>query len=99
MFLVGTGIILYLTYKRRYKKRLVPTTDFSTTETGSSLRHLTYQPLEYAAPPGEYHSVHGYSETGSASTGDFHPSTVASLHEEDHSMLPPQYEFDPRYLH
>ena len=102
LFLVATGVIVYLMYQRRQKRRLAPASDVSTANMRSTFHDTAYRPLLLAAPPGELHPVQGYhDEGGSIGTRDFHPEDLyaqfAPLHGEGHVTPLSRYEdADPR---
>lgn len=60
VFLLVVTVWVFLIYRRRHNRRLLPGPEYSTVDTGLSYGYATYRPLQYAAPPGEEHPVIGY---------------------------------------
>lgn len=69
---VAIAFIVYFMYKRRHRRHLVSTADFSSANMGS------YRPLQLAAPPGE--------EVGHAWARDFHPEDLYDPAASQHGM-------------
>jgi hypothetical protein len=95
LFLVSVAVGVYITLKRRRGRNFVTRSNIPTADTGLSYDYSSYQPLQYAPPPGETHMVQGYhTEEGYASTYDPYAETTrvqaAPVHEGYRSVSPPR---------